>query len=122
VGVGRDYPLHERGERGPRVPVVGQRLLGLGDVAVQAVPAQLPQHVLLAGIAAVEGGDADAGPLGHLGDRGGRVGDEHRARGVQDQLVVAGRLGLPARKRRGGTRRGITRHGPILADQNVLFC
>src|SRR5262249_57692700 len=73
-------------------------------------------------IAAVEGGDADAGPLGHLGDRGGRGGDEHRARGVQDQLVVAGRLGLPARKRRGGTRRGITRHGPIVADQNVLFC
>ena len=68
------------------------RSFGGGEGAGQA-----RQQLLLAGVAAVQGAHAHLGPLGHRANRASRVGDEHLAGGLQDQLVVAGCLGPPGR-------------------------
>ena len=99
VGVGVHDAAHKPGEGGPGVAVVGQGRLRFGEVAAQAVAAEAPQQLLFAGVAAVEGTHAHAGLVGHRGDGRAGVGDEHCASGLQDCLVVVGRLGPPAAQR-----------------------
>src|SRR5690606_20789511 len=73
-GVGVDDAAHVTGEHLPQVArLVVDRPLRDVDVAAQPVAAQLLQKCLLAGVAAVQGADADAGALGYGGDGGGRV-------------------------------------------------
>jgi hypothetical protein len=94
VCVGVDDAAHEGREGHPRVAFVGQGTLGLGDVSSQAFGAEPPKELLLAGVATVQGADPDPGALGHRVNGSLRVGDEHLAGGLQDQTVVASRLGL----------------------------
>jgi hypothetical protein len=101
AGAAVQAAAQEAGEGVPGVAVVGQGGLGLGDVAAQAVQGQPLEELLLAAVAAVQGGDTDAGLGGDGGDRGLRVGGEHRPGGLQDALVVAGRLGPAAAHRLG---------------------
>ncbi len=75
---------------------VGQCGLGLGDVSSQALGAEPPKELLLARVATVQGPDPDPGAFGHHGDGRIWIFDEHLAGGLQDQPVVASRLGLPA--------------------------
>src|SRR5262249_9408961 len=63
-----------------------------GDVAAQAVQAQLLKELILATVASIEGAHTYASLLGHRGDGGARIGGEHSARSVEDALIVAGRL------------------------------
>jgi hypothetical protein len=73
--------------------------LGLVHEGLQAVGAQRAEELLLAAVAGVQGADADAGVLGHRGDRRAGIGDEHRPGRLEDALVVAGRFGLAAAHR-----------------------
>jgi hypothetical protein len=102
AGVGVDEVAHEVGEDRPAVvsgldPLDG----GLGLVADddQAVRAQRAEEFLLAAVAGVQRADADAGVLGHRGDRCAGVGHEHRPGRFEYAPVVAGRLGLAAAER-----------------------
>ena len=89
---------HEGGERVPRIGVVRERDLGLVDEAGEAVGGERAQQVVLAGVAAVQGADADARVLGDVGDGRRGIGGEDRARRLEDDLVVDGGLGgLPLR-------------------------
>jgi hypothetical protein len=92
--------------------------VSLGEVAVQAVARQPLEELVLAAVAAVEGGDADAGAVGDGGDGGGGVVGEDLAGGLQDALVVAGRLGAAA-----AHRRSRWLHAPSLPlERRILFC
>jgi hypothetical protein len=51
MGVGVGHPAHEAGEGRPGVAVVGQGLLGGGDVDLEPVAAEPAQQLLLAGVA-----------------------------------------------------------------------
>ena len=73
--------------------------LGFLHEGLQAVGAQRAEELLLAAVARVQRADADAGVLGHRGDRRAGVGDEHRPGRLEDALVVAGRFGLAAAHR-----------------------
>src|SRR5207244_12570765 len=81
----------------------------------RASQARPPQEALRAGIAPVEGADADARPFGDFGDGGARIGDEHLPSRVQDQMIVAGRL-RPAPAQRPGCF-----HGSVAYHQNRTF-
>src|SRR5581483_8005916 len=78
------------GEDLPGISLIRQGGLRLLHETRQPVVTDLPQELLLAAVAGIESTDADAGMLGHGGDRGAGIGDEHRARGLADALVVAG--------------------------------
>jgi hypothetical protein len=54
--------------------------------------AESAQQVLLPGVAAVEGADAETRTLRDGGDRRFRIVEEHRAGGVEDRHVVLGGL------------------------------
>ena len=98
---GVDAPAHEVGVRLPRVALVVERRLHIGDVVGQAVAVELPQQLLLALVTPIQGADPDAGLLRHRGDRRTRIGDEDCPRGLEDALVVPGRLGAAAAQRSG---------------------
>jgi hypothetical protein len=96
VRVGVHDAAHEANEGVPRVVLLGQRSLGLGDVLPLAFGAEPPKEVLLAPVAAVQCADAHASPRGHRSDRGTRICDKHLSRSVEDAPVVAGRFSPPA--------------------------
>jgi len=104
VGVRGHDAAQEAGEGLPGLVTGGQCPLDLGEVDLLPVPAQGAQQVLLARVPVVEGADAHPGPLGHRGDRGGGIGQEHLPGRLQDELVVLRRLCLPAAQRGRATR------------------
>ena len=67
--VGVDDPGHVVDEDGPRIAVVGQRRLGFGDEAGEALVAERAQELLLAGVARIDGADPDAGVFRDGADR-----------------------------------------------------
>jgi hypothetical protein len=67
VRVGLDDALEPAHERVPRVAVVGEGALDLGQVRLLTFGAQAAEEVLLARVAPVQGADADAGALGDRG-------------------------------------------------------
>jgi hypothetical protein len=108
---------HEADEGIPRIAFVGEHFPRGGDVAAQPVRAQLAQQLLLAGIAAIQRADTDVRPLGHGGDRRGRISDENGPRGIHDELVVTGGLRLPPVYRRRGARSG---HDPNVTSERIV--
>jgi hypothetical protein len=89
--------MHEVGEDHPAVLALFHALdggFGLVDDDDQAVRAQRAEEFLLAAVAGVQRADADAGVLGHRGDRRAGVGDEHRTGRFEYAPVVAGGFGL----------------------------
>lgn len=134
TGPGIQAAGHEPGEGSPGVAIVGQGDLHLSDVAAQAVETEVLEEILLAPVAAVEGGDPYPGARGHGGDRGLWIGKEDGARGLQDPLVVAGGLGTPPVQRYAlgdagwrfihvtkYTLNGVFRSAIIRTEQSVLL-
>jgi hypothetical protein len=80
----------------PGLVVRGERDLEVGDVTSEPVLGQGSQQVVLAGIPPIESADAHPCPLGDVGHRRIRVGQEDLSRGVEDATVVPHRLRLTA--------------------------
>jgi hypothetical protein len=111
--LGVEQSLHERLEGRPRVALVGNRPLGLVEVLGEAVAGDLPEQVLLARIAQVEGADPHPGPSGHRGHRRIRVGREDLPRRLPDPTVVPPRLGAPAAQRAFDRSDAVVRFHPL---------
>ena len=97
VHVGVDDAFHEAGES---APVVGSSAAASASAMKRRNPSwhSLAQQVLLAGVAAVEGADADAGALGDCGDRCLRVLEEDVSGRVEDHASL--RAAWPRRPER----------------------
>ena len=123
--------LHEADEYLPGIASIVQRSLDGGDVASQAIDAQMLEQGFLAGKAAIEGTDADPGAGGDARDWCPGILDEHCPRRVENALVVARRLGLPSaqpsfhRHRHSRPRQGLESYeysARIIPNRNRMFC
>src|SRR4029079_10676393 len=95
VDLGVQDAVHEALERLPRVAVVRDRCLDLDEVALQAVPGELAEQVLLARVPAVQRADAHTGPCRNRRDGRIRIRNEDLAGSLEGADVVPQRL-LPA--------------------------
>src|SRR4051794_22104335 len=75
---------HERGERFPRIAIIGEGGFRLGDVPQQTVQAELLEQLFLTSVAPVERANADPGTLRDRGDRRVWVGCEDLTCGLQN--------------------------------------
>jgi hypothetical protein len=97
-----DRPVHVPRQGAERVGLVGSRLPGLLDRALDGVDDHLAHQRLAGGESSVEGGDPGPGPAGDLLQGGaGAVLDEHVARRFQQPPPVAAGVGAQRPRARG---------------------